>query len=75
MRSRLVIVGSVGFQLPPQMTFIEDDNVIQALPPYRADQPLHIGRLPWRARGRKHFFDTETFHSIAESFTINAGAR
>jgi hypothetical protein len=67
-----MIVGTVGFQLPPQMPFIDDDNVIQALSPYGADNSLDIRILPWRARGRKHFFNAEAFHSISESITIDA---
>ena len=67
-----MIVGNVGFQLPPQMSFIEYDDVIQALSPDATNYSLDIRVLPWRARGRKHFFDTETFHSSAESSTVDA---
>ena len=67
-----MIVGTVGFQLPPQMPFIEDDNVIQALSPDAANYSLYIRVLPGRARGRKYFFDAETFHSISESNTVDA---
>ena len=56
-----MIIGTAGFQLPPQMPFIYDDNSVQALPPYRADQPLHIGRLPWRARRR---IEGESLHQL-----------
>ena len=67
-----MIVGTVGFQLPPEMSLIENDNVIQALSPYRPNNSLDIRILPRRARGRKHFVDAENFYSIAESFTIDA---
>jgi hypothetical protein len=67
-----MIIDTVGFQLPPQMPFIYDDNVIQTLSPYGPDNSLDIRILPRRARGRKHFVDAETFYSIAESFTIDA---
>ena len=75
MRSRLVIVGGVGFQLPPQMPFTEDDDVVKAFTPNGTDNSLDVRRLPGGAWSRKHLFDTETFHSIAESFTVDAGAR
>ncbi len=75
MRSRLVIVGSVGFQLLPQMPFTEDDDVVKAFTPNGTDNSLDVRRLPGGAWSRKHLFDTETFHSIAESFTVDAGAR
>jgi hypothetical protein len=67
-----MIVGTVGFQLPLQMPFIYNDNVIQALSPYGPDNSLDIRVLPRRARGCKHFFDAETFHSMSESITIDA---
>ena len=72
MRSRLMIIDTVGFQLPPLMPFIYDDNVIQTLSPYGPDNSLDIRILPRRARGRKHFVDAETFHSIAKSTAIDA---
>ncbi len=74
MRTGLEVIGQVGSEQLPQVPLIKNNNVVQALPAYRADQPLHIGRLPWRARGRKYLFDTETFHSTAESITIDAVA-
>jgi hypothetical protein len=54
------------------MLFIYDDNVIQALSPYGPDNAFDIRILPRRARGRKHFIDAETFHSIAKSIAIDA---
>jgi hypothetical protein len=36
-------MGTVGFELPPQVPFIQDDNVIQAFSPDAADQSLNIG--------------------------------
>jgi hypothetical protein len=54
------------------MPFIYDDNVIQTLSPYGPDNSLNIRILPRRARGRKHFVDAETFHSIAKSTAIDA---
>ncbi len=46
--------------------------MIQALSPDAANYSLHIRILPWRARGRKHFFNAEAFHSKSESITIDA---
>src|SRR5688500_15056793 len=49
----LVVVASVGRKDPAQMGFTEDNDVIQALPTDRADQPLGIPilpRRPWRDR-------------------------
>ena len=54
------------------MPFIENDNVIQALSPDATNDSLDIRILPGRARGRRHFFDTETFHSTAKSNSVDA---
>ena len=70
-----MIVGGVGFHLPPQMLFTEDDDVVKAFTPNGTDNSLDVRRLPGGAWGRKHLFDTETFHSIPESLTVDAGAR
>jgi hypothetical protein len=66
-----MIIGTVGFQLPPKVPFVHDDNVIEALSAYGPDQSLHIRILPRRARRRKHLLYAEAFHSIAESSTVD----
>ena len=66
-----MIIGGIRFQLPPEMPFIYDDNVIEALSPDAANDSLDIRILPGRTRGRKHFFDTEAFHSAAEPTTVD----
>jgi hypothetical protein len=67
-----MIVGTLGFHLPPQMSFIENDDVIQAFSPYGPNNSLDVRVLPRRAASRKHFFDTETFHAAAESRPADA---
>ena len=67
-----MIVCTIGFHLPSQMPFIENNNVIQTLSPDRSDNAFHIRILPRRARSRKYFFDAETFHSMSESITVDA---
>ena len=34
------------------MALIDDDRVVQAIPPDRSDQSLNVGVLPWRTRCR-----------------------
>jgi hypothetical protein len=43
-RSRSVVIGSIGFQDSAQMVLAQDHDVIQALPTDRADQPLGMAR-------------------------------
>ena len=35
---------------PAKVDWVEDDDVIQAFAPKRADQPFHVRRLPARVR-------------------------
>ena len=46
MRSDVVIVGGINGEDPAQMGFAEDDDVIDAFPTDRADQPLRMPILP-----------------------------
>ena len=38
---------------------MDNDNVIQALPPDRSDHPLGVGILPGRVRSAQHFRDAK----------------
>ena len=46
MRPDIVVVVAVSPEDPAQMGFAEDDDVIEAFPTDRADQPLHMAILP-----------------------------
>ena len=46
MSPRSMIIISVASEYVLQMALSQDDHVIQALPAYRADDPLGIGILP-----------------------------
>jgi hypothetical protein len=43
---KLVVIAGVGRKNPAQMSVAEDDDVIEAFPTDRADQPLRIRVLP-----------------------------
>lgn len=45
------------------MTLIEDDDMVEALAADRADETLHVGRLPGRAWSNAYLLDTEAAHS------------
>ncbi len=59
------------------MTFVQDDDVIEALAAYGADQAFDIGILPGRAWGGEHLFDTEAVHAATEPSIVDlvAGAQ
>ena len=47
MRSEFVVISCVGRKYPTQMGVAEDEDVIEAFPADRADQPLRLPVLPW----------------------------
>jgi len=49
-RTRLIVVGGIRGQNPPQMPDPEDENVIQAVARQRSNQPFRIRVLPRQAR-------------------------
>ncbi len=46
MRSDFIVIAGVGKKDPAQMSLAEDDDVIEAFPSDRADQPLRMPILP-----------------------------
>lgn len=62
-----VIVVDVGRQYASQMSFVEDNDVIEALASDRADDALSIRILPWRTRCGDDLVDPHGFDAIAES--------
>ena len=46
MRSLFVVIAGVGRKAPTEVGLAEDDNVIEALPADRANQPLRMAVLP-----------------------------
>ena len=59
MRPRLGVVAEVLAEHTPEVILVHDHDVVEALAPYRADQPFDIGILPWRSRRRPHVLDLE----------------
>ncbi len=56
------------------MRFVQDDDVIEALPANGADQAFDIGILPGRARGGEYLLDTETAHTATKPDVVDAVA-
>ena len=50
MGSQFVVIGGVGREDPAQVGLAEDDDVIEALPADRADQPLRMSVLQVTSR-------------------------
>jgi len=56
----LVIVCEVGSEYALQVTLVEHDDMIQAIAPNGANQPLNVGRLPRRARSNSDLFQSQS---------------
>ena len=42
----MIVIGRIDGKSSPQMRFAEDDDVIEAFPADRTDQPLRVPVLP-----------------------------
>ena len=54
-----------------ELTFIEHDDMVEALASDRADDTFDVGRLPGRAWRDEHFRDAEAVQPTPESFTVD----
>ena len=71
MRSVIMIIFEIRTKHAFQMSLVQDDDMICALSPDRADHSFNKRVLPRAARGRDHFFDAHVFHSTAEENAID----
>ena len=67
----VVVLGIVAEQIA-QMALIDDDQVIQAIPPDRADQVLDVRVLPRRARCRRSIPDAHGVQPLLEGLAKGA---
>ena len=61
-----VVVGDVGFEDAAEVGLAEDDDMIETLPPYRADQPFDVSVLPRRSRCRRSITDTHALEASGD---------
>ena len=71
MRARVVIVVEVVADHSPQMPLIQDDDVIEALPPDRSDHAFDEWILPWTSRSNQHFLEAHVSDSFLKSSAID----
>src|SRR5512142_2639200 len=74
MGPRPMVVVSIRDQYPPQVTFVEDDDVVEALAPDRADDTLDVRVLPGRAWCRHDLRYAHRFDPAAEVRAIRCVA-
>src|SRR4051794_36092546 len=58
MTATVMVIVEEQSEMARQTGLVENDDVVQALAPNRADHALDVGSLPGRARCRKHLFDS-----------------
>ena len=66
MSSRRVVVGGVAAKYPQEVSFVEHDDVVEALPTDGADPAFAVGVLPWGSRRGQHFLDAQRPHSMGD---------
>jgi hypothetical protein len=71
MSSRPVIILKVAFQDATQMMFAEHNNMIGALAPDRADEPLYIWGLPRTVWCSDYFLNLHPCHLEAKFFSVD----
>jgi hypothetical protein len=71
MRASSVIVREVARQDAAQVAWAEDQNVIQALAPDRADEPFREWVLPGAVRRREDFVDPHALQSVTKLLAID----
>ena len=56
------------------MAFAQNDDMIEALPPDRADEPFHERILPRAVGSREHFADPHALHSLPKGVAVDVVA-
>jgi len=70
-RASPMIVADVAGQDATQVSLPEDEDMIQALAPDRADAPLREGILPRAVRRGKDFLDTHPLHAVPKLLAVD----
>jgi hypothetical protein len=74
MSASLLIVAEVAGQDATEVSLAEDEHVIQALEPDRADEPLHERVLPRTLRRCEKLLDPHALHAVPKWLPINSVA-
>jgi hypothetical protein len=68
----LVVIGEIAGQDAAEVSLAENEHVIQALAPDRADEPLHERVLPWALRRREKLLDPHALHAMPKWLPVDA---
>ena len=70
-REPVMIIAEVCGQEPPQMSLVQDGQVIQAFAANTPDEPLDVGVLPRTSWGNQHFFDSHVLQRLPKRDPID----
>jgi hypothetical protein len=70
--TRLMVVGEVAGQDAAEVSLAEDEHVIEALVPDRADEPFRERVLPRALRRRENLFDGHALYAVPKCLTVDA---
>ena len=71
MRPSLVVIYEIRGENAPEMTFVQYDDMPQALSPNRADQALDEWTLPGRTVGGDDLLDAHVFDALPELASVD----
>ena len=74
MRAGAMVVVEIGCEKSAEMALTEDDDVVEALASYQADQSLDEGVLPGRAGRAQDFLDADARETVAEGGAVGPAA-
>jgi hypothetical protein len=74
MGARPVVVSEVAGQDAAKVSLVENEHVIQALAPDRADEPLGERVLPPALRRRENFVDAHALYAMPKLMAVDAVA-
>ena len=66
-----MVVVEVPGEDAPQVPFVEDNDVIQAVSPDAADHAFDVRILPWAARGGENLFDADALDASPKGLAID----
>jgi len=71
---RAVIVREVANEAAAQMSFAQDEDVVQTLPADRTDEPLGEGILPRAVRGGEELIDPHALNTLPKRRPVDVVA-
>src|SRR5580704_10390129 len=71
MSSALIVIPLIRAQQIAKMRLAEDNDMVEAITSDRADKPLHICILPWRAWRDRPIPNAHRPHALNESGAVN----